>query len=759
MSKKWHISDVHLSWMKDGTIKKRMDQRKWSKGCVAYQGYLDKIVNFSNANIKDEDFVFITGDIVHDMRAEFVYESIKWIRDNIKGTIVINRGNHDKYWDVGNMRTICKNLQDLYFVDEGEMFSISELMIGCYSDHKTKTEDMQAVDPRYVNFAKDLVNAAKLKNKNPVMLSHYPVSKETAKQMHGLSAYLSGHVHCTNAQDGDINGVEWKWYNLSAKYTDDLTISGCYFSTATTDVLLAKHGQIFKEIEVLRTGSIDKRDINRYKSKAASAFNTDAKFATPFEKADPFNPKNTIAGFINRKKGKMQGSLYITHVNGISTNPQLIFGTPKLEYPYKDQSDNREYKELTGFEDFLFTEKWNGMNVLFYKYLDSTGKEFTTAKSKGTPFISDSEVGNFLTLTRKAYVGDMKKYITDTLKSSKGIQSITLELYGKEEAHLVKYMVDIDMAPLFVTYKHGAIKPILLPGDSKFSAASNDVVAMCKHYQHGDFIKNEMYRKERGLDHKYEYEHFAVEGKVLYLLDSHGFLVDRTMYKVKPKDIEEVHWQSFDKTMKGRVVEAMKKINMNEEELNETSMASELDMGPKEWSKFGKLVMGYATSGVDASQRVVVMVGLPASGKSTVASIIDRQDEWVRVNQDELGNRKACKKRMEQALKNGKSVIIDRCNFDVSQRKTWIDIAHEHGIAEVECFWIDVKKNVCHKRAIRRKHHPVIKTTEDASRAIESLYKKFVEPKESEGFLYVKHFCRPASANIIAKELLDGLTR
>jgi len=756
MTKVWHISDVHLSFLEDNSIKKDMSQRKWSIGCPAYQGYIERIRDFASKNICEEDVTFITGDIVHDMKADFVYDSLKWLRNNIPGILVICRGNHDKYWDIGNMRVICQKLQGFHLLDEGEMLSLGSFVIGCYSDHVTKTEDMEAVDLRYVNFAKNIIHQARIKRKTPVMISHYPVSYATAEQMQGLKAYLSGHIHCTSSSEGDEHGVNWKGYNASAKITDDKTINGCFFSTATTDVLLAKHNTIFKEIECLRTGSIDKKDINKFKSKAANAFHVDAKFATSFEKADPFNPQNTLAGFINRKKGNMQGSLYITHVNSEPVNPQLIFGTPKLEYPYIDESDSREYKELTGFKEFLVTEKWNGVNIMFYKYLDSTGKEFTTAKTKGTPFVSDSEVGEFLLLTKQAFKGQAKKNIEETLASAKGIQSITLELCGYSEPHLVKYSFDIDLIPLFVTYKHGAIKPIMLPGDSKFSSVSDDLIAMCKHYQHGDFIKNEMYRKERGLQLKYEYEHFAVEGKVLYLLDSNGFLVDRTMYKIKPKDIEEVHWLSFDKTMKARVVEAVKKVKMNEEKVSEDTMMDELNMGPKEWARFGALVMGYTTNGVDASQRVIVLVGLPASGKSTIAGILDRRDGWVRINQDELGDRKACKAQMEIALKGGKSVIIDRCNFDIEQRKIWIDIAHENGIAQVECVWLDVKKDVCHKRAVRRKDHPTIKNAADASKAIENLYKKFIEPTESEGFLYVKSFSRPQAANEIAREIVDG---
>ena len=48
------------------------------------------------------------------------------------------------------------------------------------------------------------------------------------------------------------------------------------------------------------------------------------------------------------------------------------------------------------------------------------------------------------------------------------------------------------------------------------------------------------------MRHRYEHDHFITEGCVLYLLDSNGRLINRTMYKIKPEDVEEVHWAQFD---------------------------------------------------------------------------------------------------------------------------------------------------------------------------------------------------------------------
>jgi predicted kinase len=608
---------------------------------------------------------------------------------------------------------------------------------------------MVDVDPAIVDFGKRLSIHAGHKKKMAIFISHYPISVASAQAMtenHKIYAYLSGHVHCTsnNPKDAGPDGVDWKWYRFGAGHTDDKTFNGCFFSTGTTDVLLAKHGQIFKEIENLRTASIEKKKLNQFKSKAASAFNCEAKMATVFERVDPFNPQNTLAGFICRKKGNRQGSLYITHVNGIQLAPQMIYGTPKLEYPYVDQSDNRLYKDIDAYK-YMIANKWNGMNVMFYRYIDAAGREFFTAKSKGTPFLSDTEVGNFLTLTREAMEDDefISHYHSFTRSKS---QSITFELCGKKEPHLVAYDFDIALKPLFVTRQHGGIKPFSL----QFECKRDSWQERCQKFQEDDYALNEEYRKKNGLEHKYEYNHFATEGKVLYCVDKNGYVIDRTMYKVKPKDIEEVHWQTFDKDMQERVREAVRKIKMNEEAISEETLCQELDMGHKEWSKFGRQVLAFANSNGEQEAKVVVMCGLPGSGKSTIANIMKARG-WVRVSQDELGSRGACAKVMRSALEKGKNVVVDRCNFNAHQRKQWVDIAVECGVQNISCFHLAHSPERCFKLASNRKNHPTIKDEKGLKKAIDNMYSQWTDPAKVEGFIRITDIARPVRADTLAE--------
>lgn len=49
-----------------------------------------------------------------------------------------------------------------------------------------------------------------------------------------------------------------------------------------------------------------------------------------------------------------------------------------------------------------------------------------------------------------------------------------------------------------------------------------------------------------------------------------------------------------------------------------------------------------------------------------------KQQQRVRVSQDKLGSRKRCEKLAMDSLRHGRDIVIDRCNFDVGQRRTWI---------------------------------------------------------------------------------------
>ncbi|CEQ41565.1 SPOSA6832_03278 [Sporobolomyces salmonicolor] len=103
---------------------------------------------------------------------------------------------------------------------------------------------------------------------------------------------------------------------------------------------------------------------------------------------------------------------------------------------------------------------------------------------------------------------------------------------------------------------------------------------------------------------------------------------------------------------------------------------------------------------VASQQQLIILAGVVGSGKSSLSSAWVRYlPDWARVNQDDLGDRRTCEQVVRSHLSQaslslprvllgtafhlmycrlkGRSVILDRQNFDVGQRRTWLEIASE----------------------------------------------------------------------------------
>ncbi|KAG9300017.1 hypothetical protein G9A89_009745 [Geosiphon pyriformis] len=136
---------------------------------------------------------------------------------------------------------------------------------------------------------------------------------------------------------------------------------------------------------------------------------------------------------------------------------------------------------------------------------------------------------------------------------------------------------------------------------------------------------------------------------------------------------------------------------------------------------------------------MVVFVGYPASGKSTVARFLV-SNGYISINMDNLKSKAKCIKFCEQALMEKRAVVIDNTNPDIESRKNYIDLAKKHRIP-VRCFWFTASEALSkHNNMFRafgdpQSDKPKVVIPEIAYNIYNS---RFMEPQLKEGFEEIK---------------------
>lgn len=120
--------------------------------------------------------------------------------------------------------------------------------------------------------------------------------------------------------------------------------------------------------------------------------------------------------------------------------------------------------------------------------------------------------------------------------------------------------------------------------------------------------------------------------------------------------------------------------------------------------------LNYDSHDYQSNILMIILVGIPGSGKSTFAEklVATNPNRFVRINQDKLKSRKKCEQKCRQALSAGKTVIIDRVNFNEEQRRYFIDIAMEFDSCPVDCIFFDYSMDICITRCETRTFHETL---------------------------------------------------
>lgn len=253
-----------------------------------------------------------------------------------------------------------------------------------------------------------------------------------------------------------------------------------------------------------------------------------AKDRRDFITKDPYN-SNLLEGSINYERGKQYGELTIRKVNAKKVDYPPILGTPKIAYPFT-QGGNFQFPSAT---EILCFQKYDGSNILAYRYWDADGRPYISYKVRLWPFLRGKLIGFWDRMV------DKHPNIKGLFSANPEISGFSFEMYGNEHPHLIQYEHPLKIALLFGLKRNGDL------------VVNRDIEAP-------DIPKAELIKTIRG-DYVWEYQQMQQEfAENLTLVDAENqiydgdegavwYIKEKTtglwkMFKCKPHQIELTHW-------------------------------------------------------------------------------------------------------------------------------------------------------------------------------------------------------------------------
>ena len=263
--------------------------------------------------------------------------------------------------------------------------------------------------------------------------------------------------------------------------------------------------------------------------KSFELLDLEEKWLQPFEVTDPFSGV-LLEGHLSLKPDHRYGALALLRVGGCEV-PQRILATPKLRYPF-DRTGRFRFPPVRQVDIY---EKIDGTNVLAYAFRDADGQAHVTYKLRLYPILRNGKWGRFL---------DMWKEMLDRYPGIAELPlvngcSLSFELFGARNPHLMAYDTPLDCALLFGVDAQGRYRPpdeleprgVPLPAHFGRLTAGEDPVA-----EYGRIREELQSRIEPQSDQMLK----GAEGTVWYVTTTDG---ERALFKCKPESVEAIHWK------------------------------------------------------------------------------------------------------------------------------------------------------------------------------------------------------------------------
>ncbi|XP_038049608.1 bifunctional polynucleotide phosphatase/kinase-like [Patiria miniata] len=130
-------------------------------------------------------------------------------------------------------------------------------------------------------------------------------------------------------------------------------------------------------------------------------------------------------------------------------------------------------------------------------------------------------------------------------------------------------------------------------------------------------------------------------------------------------------------------------------------------------------------------KELIIMVGIPASGKSSFVRKYLLPHGYSHVNRDTLNTPAKCIAATKEAIKSGKSVVVDNTNPSKAARSDYIDLA-KNAKYKVRCFVVDTPKEIAHHLNYMRQTQTNGKVRRIPKVAYNVYKKNYEEPQKAE---------------------------